>query len=159
MITKINSILDKVKEVDNEVYEHLERTALLSFALAKGIKLGPKEMEKAYFAGLIHDVGILESAKNNHELTALYGSMMLRFVDGFEEISEAIKYQGNYKLLDEGNFSYVLAQILAIVNKYDELRVQEGLSHEEAKSILNEYDLKHDFVEKFIEIVEQEDLI
>ncbi|MNJ90137.1 HD domain protein [compost metagenome] len=159
MMTKINSILDEIEKVDIEMYEHLERTALLSFALAKAIKLGPKEMEKAYFAGLIHDVGILESTKENINEMAFYGNMMLKFVDGFEDIAEAIKYQHNYSLLDEGKFSYLLAQIIAISNNYDELRTLKGFSHMTAKTVLNSNGFNEHLVEKFIEIVELENLI
>lgn len=159
MISKVNSILDSIKKVDIETYEHLERTALLSFALAKNINLGPKEMEQAYFAGLIHDIGVLEVQKTDRGLVAKYGSMMLRFVDGFGDISKAIKYQHDYSLLNEGEFSYLLAQIVSIANTYDELRHQESLSHNDAKNLLIKSNFKKDLIDKFIEIIETEELI
>lgn len=159
MMTKINSILDEIEKIDIEMYEHLERTAMLSLALAKAIKLGPKEMEKAYFAGLVHDIGILETTKENSKIMSLYGNMMLKFVDGFEDIAEAIKYQHNYSLLDEGKFSYLLAQIIAISNSYDELRTVKGFSHTIAKTVLDSSEFNAYLIEKFIEIVELENLI
>jgi HD-GYP domain-containing protein (c-di-GMP phosphodiesterase class II) len=162
-ITKVNNILDLVREKDMVTYEHLERTAMFTFALAKALKLEPHRLEQAYFAGLLHDVGVLEASDDNPKIVAQYGSVMLKFIDKFEEVAEAIKHQHECIQEDcKGDIVCLLAQIIAIANKYDEMRNMANMSHQHAVEALKqneEQTLKVELIQPFVDILEKEDLM
>lgn len=161
-MNKINHILNLIGKKDVETYEHLERTALFAFALGKALRLAPKQLELVYFAGLLHDIGALEVDRQDKCSCATYGYMMLRFVDGFEPIAEAIKCQyDDYERLIRGDdFTALLSRVIALVSEYDELRNVRKMEHETVLSVLlsnKAYDLN--LIRSLDEALRKEDLL
>jgi Response regulator containing a CheY-like receiver domain and an HD-GYP domain len=167
-ITKINNILEIVENRDLMLYEHLERTSLLSFALAKSLNLNPKEKEQAYFSGLLHDIGkvfdIEELGTNHFDI----GSSILKLINDLEDVSEFIKNinekwngEGFPNKLKEEDIP-LISRIVSIANFYDNLRFVEEMSHEDAISKLRSLsgiNFDPNMIEPFITIIEQENLI
>lgn len=168
LITKINQILDYALNKNKQIHDHMERTSLFSFALSKALNLNPKEMELAYFTGLVHDIGKINDEQKSQEHQAINGSSMLQFIDGFEDMSEIILHL-NEKWNGEGYPSELknediplISRIVSIASSYDEMRNIEELSHEEAVEKLRSLagtSFDPNMVEPFISIIEFEDLI
>lgn len=159
-ISKVNDILDSIESFDLETYDHLERTAMYTFALAKILKLEPQQLEQAYFAGLLHDVGVLSAISRDKKECAEFGSMLLRFIGDSKTISNAVKHQHDFYLQEEISFELLLSEIIAISSNYDDLRHVEGLDHEQAMDFLNKLPyFKQSLLNNFNEILQKEDLI
>lgn len=159
-ISKVNDVLDSIKSMDIETYDHLERTAMFTFALAKALKLEPKQLEQAYFAGLLHDVGVLSAVSRDKRECAVNGSMMLRLIDDSKIIATAVKHQHDFYLQEEISFELLLSEIIALSSRYDELRHTDGLQHEQALDSLKQIvSFKEAMLNSFDEILRKEDLI
>ncbi|NQZ18730.1 MAG: HD domain-containing protein [Bdellovibrionales bacterium] len=60
LIVEVNSILDRLKEYDEEIYKHCVRVSYLSRFLAEHAQLSPYDCLVAQFAGLLHDAGKMD---------------------------------------------------------------------------------------------------
>ncbi|MNC20582.1 HD domain protein [compost metagenome] len=166
LIDKINTILSCTLEKNEELHNHLERTSLLSFALAKALNLNPREKEQAYFAGLLHDIGRIHVSGNDDENQVIYGSTLLKFIDGLEDLSDIVKYHLESWNSDTGSLKQedipLLSRVVLIASDYDDMRNVENLTHEEAVVKLMEgAGTKYDphMVEPFIRVIEKEELV
>lgn len=159
-ISKINDILETIKEMDLETYDHLERTSMYTFALAKELKLNPEQLEQAYFAGLLHDMGVLMSTTRHQKECAHFGSVMLNLADDTKILVNAIKHQHDFYLQEERDYTLLLSEIVALSSEYDELKNIKGLKHEEALNTLQNYtSFDKNMVERFDKILKEEDLL
>ena len=117
-ISKINNILDSIKEMDIETYDHLERTSMFTFALGKELKFNPKQLEQVYFAGLLHDMGVLFSLDRNQKECANFGSLMLNLIDESGIIVKGIKHSKINRLIKSTMILLCLILILKNIRKW-----------------------------------------
>ena len=161
-IAKVNAILEAIKEVDEHTCDHLERTAMFTCALAKALKLKQQQLEQSYFAGLLHDIGVLGAVERDQQQCAKIGSVILQLIDDNANIiSKAIKHQHDFYLQEEENdFALLLSEMIAISSKYDEMRNVEGLQHEQALELLKSISgFNSDLIDRFDVILKEEELI
>lgn len=158
-ISKINEILESIKEVDVATYDHLERTAMFTFAIAKELKFKPEQMEQAYFAGLLHDMGVLASCDRNQKECAKIGATILKLIDETKIISEVVKHQYDFYLMEEISLISSLSEIVNLASEYDELKNVKSLDHEEAIEILLKNNYQDNLVTRFNNVLVKEELI
>lgn len=148
-IKKISNILNRMINEKSEIFAHCERTAMLCYVISKELKLSPTEIELAYFAGLLHEIGRLDIqdqiiiGKNNKlvidgdKLYPFFTVSILRNYDEFAQLEDVImEHQENndgsgYPNGLKGDEIGILAKILKIADFYDVLRIK-GLTHEKA---------------------------
>ena len=157
-MSKINNILGSIKKIDVTTYYHLERTAMFTFALARELKFKAKQLEEAYFAGLLHDVGVLSYISRDKKECAEIGSTILEFIDDSGIIFKAIKHLNDYHLQEE-SYITLLSEITALSSEYDELIYSKKLEHIEALDILKKMNFKIDMLQSFDEVLKKEELI
>ncbi|AEO93350.1 gp79 [Bacillus phage G] len=157
-ISKVNDILDSIKEIDVATYDHLERTAMFTFAIAKELKFESKQMEQAYFAGLLHDIGVLSATNRNKKECAEFGSLMLRFVDDSKFLSDVIKHMHDFYLQEE-SFNTLLSEIVAVSSEYDELKNVEGLEYDKVFEVLKSKKYQDRILDSFDKVLKKEELI
>ena len=153
MISKINAILRYVEEKDASLYKHLEDTGMYSYAVAKSLNLNTNIREQAYYVGLLHDIGKLESPfqilkeiekecsceeKDDIQKHVFYGSKFVKMVDGLEHLHNAIKYHHEhwdgtgYPEQLKGEAIPLLSRIVFVACSYHMMRIEQNMTHEEA---------------------------
>lgn len=61
LIIEVNRLLEKLKEYDEETYQHCVRVSQMCRFLAEHAELSPYDCLVAQFAGLLHDIGKMET--------------------------------------------------------------------------------------------------
>lgn len=164
-ITIINEILDSILGKNSELHAHLERSAMYTFALAKALKLEPAQMEAAYFAGFLHEIGKVEIDSEDH---VFVGSSMIKFIEDLKYLSNDIKHQlekwdgTGYPAGLQQDTIPLISRILAIACDYDNMLNEKQMTHEEAVEELKKGSgVKYDpsMIGPFVDIVEKEELM
>lgn len=164
-ITTINEILDSILGKNSELHAHLERTAMYTFALAKALKLEPAQMEAAYFAGFLHEIGKVEINSDDH---VFVGSSMIKFIEDLKYLSNDVKHQlekwdgTGYPAGMKQDTIPLISRILAVACDYDHMRHEKQMTHEEVVEELKKGSgIKYDpsMINPFVDIIEKEDLV
>lgn len=156
-IRNFDYIFSKLELNDIDLMNHLERTAMLSYALARDLDMYPEDLEIVYMAGLLHEIGkssildefsIANSKLNYNEVYAerLYKIVtagILNCVEGFEKVKDVILQleenidgSGYPKGLSGEQLS-LNSIIVRISDFYDTHRAQ-GLTHDQTTKLLRE---------------------
>lgn len=153
-IKVLDHIISRMENEAFDLYSHSERTSLLCYAVAKELDLYPEELEQAYFAGLLHEIGKLDFREeqmgivNIENLYPYFTASILNNCEGYDKLSKIIlQYKENYdgtgepQGLKEDEIN-IIAKILRIADFYDEKRAS-GLTHDETTKLLREYSDKY----------------
>lgn len=158
-LKKLDHILNLMEE--NGTLVHAERVAMLSYATAKEFNMYPDELETVYLAGLLHEIGKMGLPENLRQhgvkIDEIYPYVtvsMLKMIDGFEGLSEAILHHtenvdgSGYPLGITNDEINILSKIVKIADFYDHCRLS-GMTHDETtKKIREQSDIM--FVKKLI---------
>lgn len=148
-LTKIDYVIKKMEDIN--ILNHSERTAILCYNLARELYFEPKDLEIAYVAGLLHEIGKIDLPKtlkiNNVEVKGediypYFSASMVNCFEDFDSILEILS-QGlenvdgsGLRGLSEDKISRI-AKILRICDYYDTCR-SSGLSHDETTKKIRE---------------------
>jgi HD-GYP domain-containing protein (c-di-GMP phosphodiesterase class II) len=151
-VKKLDRVFYKMERDMNDLYRHLERTAILSYAVAKELDLYPEELEMSYMAGLVHDIGkvdienklqIGDQFVDKDNIYPYFTVSFLNALEGFDKLNTVImQHTENF---DGSGFPHglkgeeidLIAKILKISDFYDEYRAS-GLSHDDVTKLLRE---------------------
>lgn len=147
----IQDIINELEIHHPETLVHMERTAMYSLALARRLNMSPKDKERAYMLGFLHDIGKLKTPKDilnkqepltKEELERVktdifYGSNLLKFKPGFEEIADLLNYHqehydGSGYLGIKGEEIPFVCRITQLADSYDAMRYRKGMKHQDA---------------------------
>jgi response regulator RpfG family c-di-GMP phosphodiesterase len=152
------------------------------YAVAKALRLSAKDKEKAFYAGLLHDVSKAEGAfeilksieddftneeKSDIQQQVLHSSKIVNSVDGLEYLYETIKHYHEHwdgtgfpdKL--KGEAIPLISRVVFIACSYHIMRLEQHMTHDKAIAELRKQSgIKFDpkMIEPFIDIIEKEEL-
>jgi len=141
-LTAVLDMTDDLESVDPMLREHSERTATLAVLLGEELGLDPHTRRTLGLAAWLHDVGKVALEEPDAPLHAALGEEMLRPHALSPLVLAAIRHHhehfdgsGSPEGL-KGEEIPLLARIIAVVDKYDELTAdldrRPGMSHREA---------------------------